>query len=303
MTARALAKELDVSERTIFRDISALSTAGVPVYGESGRDGGFSLLDSYRTRLTGLSEGEVRALFMLSSTAALSDLGVSHELQSAFLKLSASLPEARRQDQARVRQRFHLDSAPWNQGDEPVPHLGSIHQALWEDRRIHLRYRLPLSLEIEQLVAPYGLVAKAGVWYVVCAHNGTFRTHRVSALTGVQISDEHFERSDDFDLEAHWEEFCAERERSSSHYTATLRISTDFLSELPKHFGRSVHPVIAEAKAAESRWITLDLPFESLEAARDKILSFGRGVEVMEPIALRMSVHDYATQIVSLYTE
>lgn len=127
MTARELAKELEVSERTIYRDIDALSIAGVPVYGEPGPEGGYALVDSYRTNLTGLTEGEVRALFMLSIPAPLADLGVSHELRAALPKLSAALPNARRRDEERVRQRFHLDSTWWRQGEERVPHLQTIH--------------------------------------------------------------------------------------------------------------------------------------------------------------------------------
>jgi len=185
MTARELAKELEVSERTIYRDIDALSIAGVPVYGEPGPDGGYALVDSYRTNLTGLTEGEVRALFMLSIPAPLADLGVSQELRAALLKLSAALPDARRRDEERVRQRFHLDSTWWRQGEERVPHLQTIHQAVWQDRKLHVMYHPPFAIEIERLVAPYGLVAKAGVWYLVCARNDRLHVHRVSDLLDV----------------------------------------------------------------------------------------------------------------------
>ncbi len=110
LTAKALAEKLEVSERTIYRDIDALCVAGVPIYGEAGPEGGYALLDSYRTSLTGLTEGEVRALFMLNIPAPLAELGVSQELRTAMLKLSAVLPAARRSDEERVRQRFYLDS-------------------------------------------------------------------------------------------------------------------------------------------------------------------------------------------------
>jgi len=140
MTARELGKKLEVSERTIYRDIDALSAAGVPVYGEPGPEGGYALVDSYRTNLTGLTKGEVRALFMLGIPAPLADLGMSQELGAALLKLSAALPDARRHDEERVCfcQRFHLDSTWWRQGEELVPHLQTIHQAVWQDRKLHL---------------------------------------------------------------------------------------------------------------------------------------------------------------------
>ena len=141
MTAQELAKELEVSERTIYRDMDALSVAGIPIYGEPGPEGGFALLNSYRTNLTGLTEGEVRALFMLSIPAPLADLGVSQELRSALLKLSAALPDSHRRDEAKVRQRFHLDSTWWHQGAEQLPHLSTVHDALWQDRQLHIVYR------------------------------------------------------------------------------------------------------------------------------------------------------------------
>ena len=303
MTAKKLAEELEVSERTIYRDIDALSAAGVPVYGESGPEGGYALLDHYRTNLTGLTEGEVRALFMLSIPAPLADLGVSQELKAALLKLSAALPDVHRRDEQRVRQRFHLDSTWWHQVDESVPHLPVIHQAVWQDRKLYLAYRLPLAIEVEQLVDPFGLVAKAGVWYLVYALSGCVRTHRVSGLLDARMSEESFVRPADFDLAAFWEAWCAEREESRSYYPVTVRVAPDFLPELPRTFGDRMRAKIAQAGPPDAEgWTTLELSFESLEAARDRILGFGRGVEVVEPRALRRSIMDFAAQIVALYT-
>src|SRR5512147_2861952 len=135
MTAQELARELEVSERTIYRDINALSASGVPVYAESGPGGGCALLDSYRTNLTGLTADEARALFMLSIPAPLDQLGVGQELRAALLKLSAALPSSRRPDEERARQRIHIDSLAWFQGEDPVPHLHTLQQAVWQDRR------------------------------------------------------------------------------------------------------------------------------------------------------------------------
>jgi predicted DNA-binding transcriptional regulator YafY len=302
-TARELAKQLEVSERTIYRDISALSIAGVPVYGESGPDGGYALIDNYRTNLTGLTEGEVRALFMLSIPAPLADLGVSQDFRAALLKLSAGLPDTRRRDEERVRQCYHLDSVWWRQGEERVPHLQAIHQAVWQSRKLSIVYRPPFAIEIERLVAPYGLVAKSGVWYLVCARNDTICVHRASDLLDVHISEEFFERPTSFDLASFWQEWCIEYETFLSDFTATVRVAPGFVSELPRYFGNYIHTKIAQAGPPDAEgWIRLELSFESFEAARDRILGFGRGVEVQEPRALQRSVLDYAEQIVALYT-
>jgi predicted DNA-binding transcriptional regulator YafY len=303
MTAQALAEELEVSERTIYRDIDALSAAGVPVYGEAGREGGYALLDSYRTSLTGLTEKEVRALFMLGIPAPLAELGVSQELKAALLKLSAALPEARRRDEERVRQRFYLDSAWWHQGEESVPHLQTVYQAVWQDRKLSITYRPLPTVEIEQLVDPYGLVAKAGVWYLVCARGGKVRAHRVSELLDARLSDETFKRPSGFALAAFWRSWCVQREQSQVNYPVTVRVAPDFFPWLPMYFGDSIRARIAQAGLPDAAgWVTLELSFESLAAARERILGLGRGVEVLKPVALRQSILDYARQIVALYT-
>lgn len=302
MTARELASELEVSERTIYRDINALCIAGVPVCSEPGPEGGYSLIDRYRTNLTGLTEGELRALFMLGTPAPLADLGMSREIQAALRKLSAALPDSRRGDEEKVRRRFHLDSTWWHHGAEQVPYLQAVHQAVWQNRRLHVRYRPHFTIELERLLDPYGLVAKAGIWYLVCARNEAIHVHRVSDLSHVRLAEESFERPADFDLVAYWEAWCAEYESYQSMFVATVRIAPDFISELPRHFGSRIHRAIAQAGPPdEDGWISLELSFRSFAAARERILGFGRGVEVLEPPALRRSVLDYAEQIVSRY--
>jgi predicted DNA-binding transcriptional regulator YafY len=303
MTARELARELEVSERTIYRDINALSIAGVPVYGEAGLEGGYALVDSYRTNLTGLTAGEVRALCMLSVPAPLADLGVSQELRAALLKLSAALPDARRRDQERARQCYHLDSTWWRQGEEQVPHLHTVHQAVWQNRKLHVVYCPPFATAIERLVAPYGLVAKAGVWYLVCARNGAMYVHRVSDYLDVRMAEESFERPASFDLVSFWEEWCAGYETLLSEFTVIVRVAPTFVPQLPRHLGSAIHTKVAQAGPPDADgWIRLELSFESFEVARERILGFGRGVEVLEPRPLRRSVLDYAEQIVALYT-
>jgi predicted DNA-binding transcriptional regulator YafY len=302
MTAQELAGELEVSERTIYRDMDALSIAGVPVYGTCGPEGGYALLDSYRTNLTGLTEGEVRALSMLSIPEPLADLGVSQDLRAALLKVSAALPDSRRRDEAKARQCFHLDSTWWRQGEEWAPHLQTVHEAVWQNRKLHVIYHPPFAAEIERLVAPYGLVAKAGVWYLVCARNDALHVHRVSNLLEVSMSDESFERPAGFDLAAFWEKWCAEYEALLSDFTATVRVAPSVIPELPRYFGNHIHTKIAQAGPPDAEgWIRLGLTFESFEAARDRILGFGGGVEVLEPRALHRSVLDHAQQIVTLY--
>ncbi len=303
MTAQELAEDLEVSVRTIYRDMDALSAAGVPVYGERGPGGGCALLDSYRTTLTGLTQDEVRALFMLSIPAPLAELGVDQELKAALLKLSAALPTTRRPDEERARQRIHLDSEGWFETREAVPHLQTIHRALWQDRRLHLTYHLPFETQAEWLVEPYGLVAKADLWYLVCARDGHIRVYRVSQVLDARLLDETFVRPADFDLVAFWQAWCAKIEENRPYYPVRVRVSPELAPWLSQLFGKPIGKEAAQTRASDAEgWIPLTLPFETLEDARRRILSLGGAVEVLEPPALRNSVLDFATQIVGLYT-
>jgi predicted DNA-binding transcriptional regulator YafY len=302
MTAADLAEELEVSVRTIYRDIDALSAAGVPLYTDRGPGGGCSLLDSYRTNLTGLTQDEVQALFMLSIPSPLVDLGVSQELKTALLKLSAALPSTRRRAEERVRSRIHLDSTWWFQSGEPVPHLPTIQEAVWADRKLVVRYRLPFGGHIERRVDPYGLVAKAGVWYLVFGRGGTAHSVRVSEVLAARLEDAIFERPESFNLPRWWQGWCEAYEAGRRAYSVCLRVAPGLVPLLPMHFGHATRELVRRAEPPdEEGWLTLTLPFESLESARTRILGFGRAVEVVGPRALRESVRDHAAQIVDLY--
>lgn len=304
MTARELSEELEVSERTIYRDVEALSIAGVPVYTERGPGGGVTLLESFRTNLTGLTTDEVQALFMLSIPAPLAQLGVTRELKTALLKLAAALPEAYRQDQERSRQRIHLDSSWWFQADEAVPHLQVVQQALWEDRLLQLTYQSYFGAKIEQVVSPFGLIAKTNVWYLVYAWEGIIRALRVSHIIDVVVLPETFKRPDDFNLVAFWDDWCKEFEESRSLYPVIVRVSPALLPQLAGYFGDRIHINLVHAGLPDAEgWVTITYPFDSFEAARTRLLGFGRAVEVLGPEPLRRSVIDFAQQISDFYSQ
>lgn len=303
-SAARLAKELGVSVRTIYRDIEALSMAGVPVYAERGAEGGCALIDSYRTTLTGLTQPELRALFVLTIPDALEALGLDDELRSALRKLTAALPASRRDEEARVRQRLHLDASAWFQSGEAVPHLATIQSAVWADRKLNLVYTADFfDTPIDHTVAPYGLVAKAGVWYVICAWEDRITALRVARVVAAQITDQPFTRPQGFDLAAFWKQWCATYEWERRAFWATVRVAPDMLRLLPFIFGNHIQTaIIDESNSPDADgWVTLKLPFESLVAARDHILGMGRSAEVLAPDALRRSVLDFARQIVAFY--
>ncbi len=328
MTAQALADELEVSVRTVYRDIEALSGAGVPVYADRGPGGGCALVDNYRTQLTGLHEGEVRALFVANMPGALDDLGLGADLKAALLKLLAALPAERRGDDRWVRQRILLDWENWQKGAPgtivpagkaaraAAPALQLIQQAAWNDRMVWITYRRLSSFyrrQFERLVAPYGLVAKEGEWYLVCvagADGGDrIRVFKVAELVDVRSTAETFTRPAEFDLEAAWRAWCDHIRQDRGRYVVTALASPQMYADLPLHLGEHLAEGHdrpweegAQNAAAETAWRSVTLHFDSLEEARTKLLGLGAGVEVMTPVALRRSLLDYAQKVVISYS-
>jgi len=232
LTARELAEQLEVSERTIYRDLDALSSAGIPIYTECGPGGGAALVDGYQTRLTGLTEEEIRVLFLLNATSPLVDLGLGNVLDDALLKLSAALPPSSRSTVEQVRLRLHLDAAWWHHTEDATLHLDTIQKALWHDSLLRLIYSEEDGLQSEQHVEPYGLVAKAQVWYLVGTTQGQMRVWRVSRIQSVTVINERFTRLADFDLSAYWTAWCKQRESNHPDYAVPLRIAPDELASL-----------------------------------------------------------------------
>jgi len=299
-TAQALAAELEVTERTIYRDVTALSAAGIPVYTERGPGGGIALVEDYRTNLTGLNADEVRALFMLSIPAPLDQLGVGDELRMALLKLSAALPSNRRAEEATARQKIHLDAAWWFQSEEPAPHLKTIQSALWSDRTLDITYHSDFGTPIEMVVAPYGLVAKASIWYLVGARDGHVRVLRISRVLDANIRGEKFEHPPAFDLASFWKSWREEFESSRPQIPVVLRVSPTLSKILT---GQGSPFLNAPPPQEADGWQTITLTFESFEAARAQILGYGGAAEVLEPLALRRNVIDFAQQTLSRYAE
>jgi predicted DNA-binding transcriptional regulator YafY len=264
-------------------------------------------MEGYRTNLTGLTQDEVKALFMLSVPASLDKLGVSQDLQSALRKLGAALPTIYHGDEEMVRRRIYLDWNTWSQDEESTTCLQIIHQAIWENRKLYLVYRQqigPLSERFERMVDPIGLVAKGEHWYLVCSGDDRIRVHQISQILKAHISDEHFERPKEFELTRFWKSWCKMKEERRPSYRVTIRVSPNLVQFLPLYFNDRIPEAIASAGAPDGKgWVTLILPFESLIHARERILGFGGAVEVLEPEALRLSVVDFAEQIVDCYKQ
>jgi predicted DNA-binding transcriptional regulator YafY len=301
ITARELAKRLEVSERTIHRDMEALGAAGIPVYAERGTGGGWALAESYQTNLTGLNEAEIQALFFTSPPHLLADLGLHRASEAALIKLLAALPAMSRRDAEFARQRLHVDGAGWQRAREPVPFLPALQEAIWQERRLSLTYQRGDDTTVERLVDPLGLVAKGSVWYLVAAVEGDIRTYRVARVRGAVVTEQPCQRPPDFDLAAHWEQSSIEFRAHLPRYPVTLRTSPALLPALRAAAWGKWARVEEVGPPDAAGWVGVAIRFEEEHYACEYVLSFGTQVEVLEPTELRALVAEAAAAVVALY--
>jgi predicted DNA-binding transcriptional regulator YafY len=291
-TAPRLAAELEVSVRTIYRDVAALQAAGVPLWTETGPGGGIRLLEGWRTRLDGLTSDEASALFLSGARSAAAELGLGAVLAAAETKVLTTLPPELRSRAGRMRERFHLDAPGWFHRPESTEHLATIADAVWSARRIDVLYGRGERV-IQRRLDPLGLVAKAGTWYLVARSRREIRTWRVGRVRSVAIRDETFVRPDGFDLVAWWAESSAAFDRSLLRYRCRLRLSPAALRLLPHVVGEAGgSPAVASASPPNDEgWRVVELDAESEEVAADQLTGLGAGVEVLDPPALRAALH------------
>jgi predicted DNA-binding transcriptional regulator YafY len=305
MTASRLADELEVSVRTIYRDIEALSAAGVPIYAESGPGGGVRLVDGYRTRLTGLTAEEAEALALSGLPGAASELGLGTVLAAAQLKVDAALPPELRTRAVRMRERFHLDAPGWFAREEATPHLALLSRAVWDERRVEIRYAKREGDESKRVLDPLGLVLKAGVWYLV-ARSGrarALRTFRVSRVVSAKELDEAVERPDDFDLASHWASASEAFLDTMPTYAVKVRVQRSALGYLRQVVGptQATAALQAAGDADADGWVTVDLLLEFLDQAVYELIRFGDSCEVLEPPELRERMAGMAASMAARY--
>jgi predicted DNA-binding transcriptional regulator YafY len=306
-SAQALARELEVSVRTIHRDVDELSAAGVPIWADRGRAGGFQLQPGWRTRVDGLTAPEAQAMFLGGLPGPAAELGLGEAMASAQLKLLAALPESWRDDARRVSSRFHLDPVDWFRGPVATDHLPALSQAVWNERRIDVRYESWNAVG-ERRLDPLGLVLKAGIWYLVAKAVGaaatrpSLRTYRVSSIQALALTEERFERPKAFELGAWWQESTRRFESEMYTETAELRVSPTGLRAL-----RNLSA--AQADAAErsagrpdkAGWRRVTVPIESVPNAAHQFMRLGAEARVLRPVELRRALLARVDAIAALY--
>lgn len=305
LTAQNLAERLEVSERTIYRDVEALSFAGIPVYTQSGSSGGIFLDETYRVSLTGLSAAEIRALFAPSGAGPLKDLGLAQPAEATRLKLLAALPNSQQAEVEQLRQRIYIDPVGWFREGEATPALPLLQQAVWEDRVVRFTYYRRDGTPLERTMQAYALVAKANVWYLVArTRRGDTRTYRVARIQTVSLTGHRFERDPAFDLVAYWQNAAQAFEASFFEGQAPCRVTMRVHPEAVWVFASGAldqYELIEQPDPAG--WRILRVEFPTLDGAQMSLLSLGDRVEVIEPGELRDRLWAVARGMVALYEQ
>jgi predicted DNA-binding transcriptional regulator YafY len=287
LTAAEIAERLEVSVRTVHRDVESLVAAGVPVDAVRGPAGGYRLAGGYRTRLTGLTADEAEALFAAGMPGPAAELGLGGELAAARLKLLAALPSELQERAARASRLFHLDTRGWFRAEDRVPHLPALSAAVWQGRRVRIRYREGGRI-VRRTLDPLGLVLKGGAWYLIARRSVGMRVYRVSRVAAARALEQTFERPDGFELAAFWERWSRDFEQGLPRVEVTVRVSDQVRRLLPGE------------PRVEPDGTTIVSFLHQGDAYRE-LLRFGADVEVLEPGDLRQRVAGTARQVVALY--
>ncbi|GGH39236.1 helix-turn-helix transcriptional regulator [Paenibacillus segetis] len=296
MTSRSLAEQLEVSNRTIIRDMEALCAAGLPIYAERGANGGWVLDEKYRTNLTGMTPEEIVSLLISSHDSLLRDLGIKRHFDAAYQKLLTSSPVTIQQDAEIIRQRIHVDGLSWHPSDESFPYLSVIQEAVWSDRQLFIRYQKEHE-QVERVVHPLGLVAKRKVWYLVADTNQELRTYRISRLLDAQLLMDTFQRPASFNLAQYWEQSTEQFKARLPRYPALVRLTEQQLSRIQ----RDRYVKILHFEFEEDGWRKAQVEFHTLESACQLVLSCGQEMVVLEPSELRDKVILEAKAICAIY--
>jgi predicted DNA-binding transcriptional regulator YafY len=301
LTGRELARRLEVSLRTVHRDMEALSAAGVPVVAFRGAQGGWQLDAGWRTRVPGLDESELQALLM-AQPRVVGSARLAQAAERALQKLLAALPVPLRERASAIQRRLLVDTTGWSGTAEDLSMLPIVQEAVWRDRRLAIRYWPTAGQSGERVVDPLGLVAKGGTWYLVARTAGACRTYRVSRMENARLLDEAFDRPADFELASYWTASTGELRKRRERYQATLRVEPGAAASFQR--GRAMSRVPPSEEPGAEGWVTVRVPFDDEEQARFVVLGLGPRVDVIEPLALRNQVaadHTAATERATRY--
>lgn len=299
-TASDLSKQLEVSIRTIYRDLDALCQSGVPIFSDRGRSGGVRLADGYQTRLTGLSTEEAQALPFAAVRVAAEALGFAETAEAARLKVFAALPRLGGERAYQASQRFHLDPADWYRRSTPPEHLRTVAAAVWAGQVVEMDYE-SWQARRRRIVDPLGLVLKGGAWYLVARRRKQVSIYKLESIRGIRILPKMYTQPRNFDLARVWQQEVSRFEASLRRAKATIRVVESAMSRVDR-LGADAADAIRAAKPDHEGWRRATIWIEGVHHAAGMLLGFGSEIEVLAPEELRLELAMRASRVCALYS-
>lgn len=301
LTTRELAQELEVTERTIHRDMESLSAAGIPVVADRGKAGGWRLLKQYRTNLTGLKADEIKSLLISPSFQLLTDLGLTKDWHEARQKILASIPNSFQKSADDIWNRIHVDTSTWRQSIEKVESFKVLQQAIWEDRKLQLNYERADGESVERVVNPLGLVAKGSTWYLIALSNEQIRNYRASRIKSALLMSETFTRPNDFNLAQYWNSSTQEFIKTLPKYEVDVEVSPSIIPRI-KFTGRFVQ-ILKIDPPKENGWTPIKLCFDTEQEAKEYLLGFSNQIKIIRPNTLKQDIYNLARAVIDFYEQ
>ncbi|TLS36827.1 helix-turn-helix transcriptional regulator [Pseudalkalibacillus caeni] len=301
VTTKELAQELEVTQRTIHRDMEALISAGIPIFSERGKGGGWSIMDNWQNRLSWLKNEEVQSLFIPSSNNLLADLGFNEISEKAREKLYSSVPYQHKEEAIKLWERVYIDTSTWKDRTEHQAFITDIKRALFNEKKLKIIYEKYNGKSDERIIEPLGLVSKGDKWYLVALKKGEYRNYRVSRIKSVIMLDEEFTYPSYFNLQSYWKKSKKEFVNNLPRYIVQVKVLSSIIPRL-KFTGKFVE-VIEVGNNDIDQWLPVTLSFHSEEEAVEYIFGFGNKMKVANPVHLKDTLIIMAKDVIDMYKE
>ncbi|HAG43813.1 MAG TPA: alpha/beta hydrolase [Clostridium sp.] len=297
LTANELAQRLEVSARTIYRDIESLSSLGIPVFSDRGTNGGIELLGDYKTSLNGINDDEIYSLFLPTGDKILEDLGIQKLKDSTILKLLGNSSPYQVKEIENIQNYIYIDMHTWSENPTNVNKdiLSILQNAIWNHKILKIVYR-KINETKEIILNPLGLVCKRGIWYLIGINAEVIKTYKVTSIESTLLIDEHFDRPSDFNLEAHWKSSTSNFKSLIPKYTFTFKVNSSVINHIKERKFITINNEVIKDNE-----IYLDINFDDIWQGIEFAFTYGKNIKIIKPIEAINEIKIKASEVIKLY--
>ena len=297
LTAKDLAKRLEVSVRTIYRDIESLSSLGIPIFTDRGTNGGIKLLGDYQTSLSGLNKDELYSLFIPTGDKVLDDLGIGKLKDSTMIKLLGDSSTYQINEIKNIQDYIFIDMYTWGENPLKVDTaiLSILKEGIWNSKVLNIAYK-KINETKNVLLNPLGLVCKRGIWYLIGENNEIIKTYKVSNIESALLTDILFDRPKDFNLEKYWKSSTSNFKSSIPKHTFTFKVNPSIVNHIKSRQFISISNIVVEDDN-----IYMDIDFDAVFQGIEFAFGYGKDIEIIYPIDARTEIKKRSSEIIKLY--